>query len=129
MKTKLPAVLSIAIILLILTSFLFWVAVFLPVNGSNPGPPVVVYGSVVLGVLGLVAAFGFFKLKRWGMGLSILVSAPSAFLGAGGIVFAALPLVKGLGAVLVALSVLIIVLVVFPSARAAYAAEQVRVAP
>ena len=120
MKTKLPAVLSIAIILLILTSFLFWVAVFLPVNGSNPGPPVVVYGSVVLGVLGLVAAFGIFYLKRWGMWLSIGVSIFSAFFGVGGIASSSSPLTKGLCIVLVALYVLIIVLVVLPSARQAY---------
>jgi len=101
MNKQRPAVLSIAIILLILTSFLFWVAVFLPVNGSNPGPPVVVYGSVVLGVLGLVAAFGLFYLKRWRMWLAIGVSVFSAFFGAGGIVYSSDAITKGLGVLLV----------------------------
>jgi hypothetical protein len=49
MKTPHPAVLSRAMLFLILASLLFWVVVFLPID--NPGPPVVVYGSVVLGGL------------------------------------------------------------------------------
>jgi uncharacterized membrane protein (DUF2068 family) len=86
----------------------------------------VVYASITVGVLGLIASFGLFKFKRWGMGLAILASAVSAFLGAGGTVYAALPLVKGLGAVLVVLGILIIVLVVLPSVRQAYAAVRIR---
>jgi hypothetical protein len=129
MKTQRPAVLSIAIMLLILASLLFWVTVFLPIDGSNPGPPVVVSGSVVLGVLGLVAAFGLFSLKRWGMWLAIGVSVFSAFFGAGGMVYSSDAIAKGLGGLLVAMSALVIVLVVLPSARAAYAAGKMRMVP
>jgi hypothetical protein len=128
MKTKRPAVLSIAIILLTLASLWNLSATLLLNNGPDPAPPVVVYGSAVLGVLGLVAAFGLWKLKRWGMLLAIIVSALSgAGLGVGGIVYAASPRDMVIAVVLVALSALIIVLVVFPSARQAYAAERVRV--
>jgi hypothetical protein len=129
MKTKHPAVLNIAIILLILASLLFWETVFFRVDGGNPGPPVVVYGSVVLGVLGLVAALGIFSLKRWGMWLAIGVSVFSVLLGVGGIVYSYSPLTKGLCIVLVALYVLIIVLVVLPSARQAYAAGEMGMTP
>lgn len=128
MKTQRSTVLSIAIILLILASFLFWVAVFLPVDGRNPGPPVVVYGSVVLGALGLVAALGIFHLKRWGRWLSIGVSVFGALFGAGGIVYSSSPLTKGLGVLLVALYALVIVLVVLSSARQASTTDHMDVA-
>jgi peptidoglycan/LPS O-acetylase OafA/YrhL len=120
MNKQRPAVLSIAIILLILASLLFWLIVFLPGESNDPFELVVLYGSVVLGVLGLAAAFGIFSLKRWGMWLAIGVSVFSAFFGVGGIASPSSPLTKGLCIVLVALYVLIIVLVVLPSARQAY---------
>jgi len=113
MKTKRPAVLIMTIILLILGSLVFWLAVFLPDTSRAPGPPVVVYASVILGVLGLIAAFGIFTLKRWGMWLTIGVSVFSALFGAGGIVYSSSLLTKGLGILLVALYVLVIVLVPF----------------
>jgi peptidoglycan/LPS O-acetylase OafA/YrhL len=124
-ETKYPTVLSIAIILLILASLLFWLIVFLPGESNDPGSLVVLYGSVVLGVLGLVAAFGIFSLKRWGMWLAIGVSVLGALFGVGGIANSSSPLTKGLCIVLVALYALVIVLVVLPSARAAYVAERV----
>ena len=125
MKTKCPTVLSIAIILLILASLLFWLTAFLsPDPSRDPGSPVVLYASVVLGVLGLVAAFGIFNLKRWGMWLAIGVSVFGALFGAGGIAYSSSPLTKSLGMVLVALYALVIVLVILPSTRAAYVAER-----
>ena len=96
METKCPTVLSIAIILLILASLLSWLIVFLPGESNDPGSLVVLYGSVVLGVLGLVAAFGIFNLKRWGMWLAIGVSVFSALFGVGGIANSSSPLTKGL---------------------------------
>lgn len=92
MKTPCPAVLSIAILFLILASLLFWVVVFLPID--NPGPSVVAYGSVVLGVLGLVAAPGLWNLKRWGIWLAMGVLVFSAFFGIGGSVSSSLLLTK-----------------------------------
>lgn len=64
------------------------------------------------------------------MWLSLLVSVFSALFGAGGIVYSSDVITKGLGGLLVAMSALVIVLVVLPSARAAYAAgRKMRVAP
>jgi peptidoglycan/LPS O-acetylase OafA/YrhL len=127
MKTQRPAVLISAIVLLLTQEILLGFAPFFPDKNPDPGSVIVVSGGVVLvEVLGLVAAFGLWKLKRWGMRLSIIVSILSASLSAGGIVFATSPIVKGLGVVLIALCALIIVLVLVPSARQAYAADQVR---
>lgn len=120
MKTKRPAVRSIAIILLILASLLFWLTAFLPSTDRDPGPPVVLYASVILGVLGLIAASGIFTLKRWGKWLAISVSVPGVLFGAGGILYSSSPLTKGLGLMLVAFYVLVIVLVALPSARQTY---------
>jgi hypothetical protein len=94
MKTPHPAVLSRAMLFLILASLLFWVVVFLPID--NPGPPVVVYGSVVLGGPGLVAAPGLWNLKCWGIWLAMGVSVFSAFFGIGGSVSSSLLLTKAL---------------------------------
>jgi hypothetical protein len=129
MKTNRPAVLSIAIILLTLASLWNLYATLLLNNGPDPAPPIVVYGSAVLGALGLVAAFGLWMLKRWGMLLAIIVSVLSGTgLGVGGIVYTASPGDTVIAVVLVALSILVIVLVVLPSARHAYAVKRVRVA-
>jgi uncharacterized membrane protein (DUF2068 family) len=116
MKTTRPTVLSIAIILLFLLSLLNMLANFLPDDNPDAAPLFVEYGIIVLGVLALVAAFGLFKLKRWGMLLAVSVSVLNAFLWVGAIP-ADSPLIKGFGVMLVALNTLIIVLVVLPSMR------------
>lgn len=126
MKTKRPPVLIMAMILMILASLCMGLTSFLPDKGSDPGSPVMAYGSVVLGVLGLAAAFGLWNIRRWAMWLSISVSVLMALLAAGGIAFAASPLIKGLATVLVVLNVLTVVCVVLPSARQAYVSERVR---
>jgi len=120
LKTKRPAALIIASILLILASLVFGLTAFLPGADRDPGPPVVLYASVILGVLGLIAASGIFARKRWGRWLSILASVFSAFFAAGGILYSSDAITKGLAALLVALYALVIVLVVLPSARQTY---------
>ena len=86
------------------------------------GPPVAVKVlSVMMGLLGLLAAYGLWNRKRWGMIVAIVVSALNALSGVPGLfVQPNLPatIAAGVG---IAISVLIIVLTVLPSARTAYA--------
>ena len=77
--------------------------------------------AVVTGLIGLLAAYGLWQAKRWGMIIAIIVSALNALSAAPGLVvqpnlFATIT--AGVG---IAISVLIIVLAVLPSARQAYA--------
>jgi len=116
MKTSRPAVLTIAALLLGLVSLL---SLATPLLGGVPLPVIVL--SVVAGFIGLVAVYGLWKAKRWGMILAIILSALNALSAAPGL-FVQPNLIATTGAgVTVAFSVLIIVLTVLPSARAAYA--------
>jgi len=121
MNTKRPVPLTIASILLALLSL---------GNLSLPlfHPPLeVTFVGIVLGILGLVAAFGLWRRKRWGMILTIIVSMLNALAAASGIVGAPNVLIKLQSTVGVVVSIVILVLVVLPSARKAYAAERARV--
>ena len=121
MNTKRPVTLTIASILLALLSLgSLSLLLFRP-------PPLVTYVAIVLGISGLVAAFGLWKLKRWGMILAIIFSVLQVLSGAAGIVTAP-DVLKVPTALTMVLSIVVIVLVVLPSARRAYAAERARVA-
>lgn len=116
MKTSRPLVLTLAVIFLVLISLGSLATPLL----SGPPIPVQVL-SVVLGLLCLLAAYGLWNRKRWGMIVAIVVSAINALSGVPGLLVQPnLPatLAAGVGIVI---SVLIIVLTVLPSARAAYA--------
>ena len=116
MKTSRPLTLTLATVLLGLISLGSLATPLLA------GPPVAVKVlSVVMGLLGLLAAYGLWNRKRWGMIVAIVVSAINALSGVPGLfVQPNLPatLAAGVG---IAISLLIIVLTVLPSARAAYA--------
>lgn len=74
-----------------------------------------------MGLLGLLAAYGLWNKKRWGMIVAILVSALNALSGVPGLfVQPNLPATIA-ASVGIAISLLIIVLTVLPSARAGYA--------
>ena len=123
MNTKRPTSLMVALILLALLSL--GNLVFLFVSGTNNIPAAIVYSGVVAGVIGLVAAFGLWKARRWGMILTIIVSAFNMLSAAPGLWLAPNRALQVSAGVYVALSVLIGVLVLLPSARQAYAAERV----
>jgi len=81
-----------------------------------------IYLTVVFGVAGLIAAAGLWMLKRWALWFSIAVCVLGGiFSWAPVIPQAPSALHRGLAAVVVVGSVLIIVLVVLPSSRRAYA--------
>jgi hypothetical protein len=78
-----PTPVTVAAVLLALLSLVNFVP--LPMEGV---PAVVVYGALVLGVVGLVAAAGLWLLKRWAAWLAVAVSALNLLSAAPGIAFA-----------------------------------------
>ena len=107
-----------AVVLLAILSLPNVVFTFLPSEGI---PAVVVYGGFVLGVLGLAGAAGLWALKRWAMWLTIAVSALNLLSSAPGLAFAPSPMFRFLATVGVVGSAVVIVLVVLPASRRAYA--------
>ncbi len=73
MNTSRPLTLTIATVLLTLVS-LFSLTVLLE---PTRVPPLFVYTIPVVGVCGLIGAFGLWKMKRWGLLLSSILSALS----------------------------------------------------
>jgi uncharacterized membrane protein (DUF2068 family) len=115
MKTSRSGVLTIAAILLGLISLLSLATPLL----VGPTLPVKVL-AVVTGLIGLLAAYGLWKAKRWGMILAIILSALNALSAAPGLFVQPNPIATIGAGVTVAFSVLIVVLAVLPSARQAY---------
>jgi len=120
MNTQRPMAVTVAAVLLALFSLLGVVSIFVPAF-SEGVPALVVYGGAVLGVLGLVAAYGLWALKRWGMWLAIILSALNLLSAAPGLAFAPTTVLFVAALVTVVGSALIIVLVVLPVSRLAYA--------
>ena len=87
--------------------------------GSEEVPAVVIYGGIVLGIVGLVAAVGLWMLKKWGFCLTIIVSVLNILSAAPGVAFAPNAALQGVAAVGVLIPALIIVLVVLPTSRRA----------
>src|SRR6266699_4913247 len=116
MKTSRPAVLTAAAILLGLVSLL---SLTTPLVGGVP--LLVVVFAVVAGLVGLVAVYGLWKAKRWGMIVAIILSVLNALSAAPGLFVQPNPIATTGAGVTIAFSVLIIVLTVLPSARQAYA--------
>jgi hypothetical protein len=114
-----PLPLTVAAILMALISLVGLPGPLLP--GSEEVPAVVIYGGILLGVVGLVAAVGLWMLKEWGFWLTIVVSVLNALSAAPGVAFAPGAL-KAFAAVGVSVPALIIVLVVLPTSRRAFAA-------
>jgi hypothetical protein len=93
-----------------------------PLLPSEGVPAVVVYGGLVLGVVGLLAAGGLWALKRRGVWLAVVVSALNLVSAAPGIPFGPDAALRVVGTATVLVSALIIVLVVLPASRRAFAA-------
>jgi uncharacterized membrane protein (DUF2068 family) len=98
------------------------VASLIPDSSLEEGvPAIVVYSGYVLGVLGIVGALGLWLRKRWGMWLTIVVSALNILSAAPGIVFAPTTMLWILATVGVLLYAMIIALVLMPQSRRTYA--------
>ncbi len=122
MKNARPAILTAAALLLALVSLSRFALVLSLFNSR----PLVINVIISLeSLVGLIAVYGLWQTKRWGMivaliisVLNILVIAPSLIPGLG---IQSPPVGAIIGGVAFALSLLIIVLVVLPPARQAYA--------
>ena len=115
-----PPPVTVAAVVLGLLSLQTLLGPLLP--GSEGIPAGVIYSAVVLGVVGLAAA-GLWMLKRWGMWLAIVVCAINLLSAAPGIPFAPNAALRVAATVTVVVSALIIVLVVLPTSRRAFAAS------
>ena len=113
-----PTPVTVAAVLLALSSLLSFVP--LPVEGV---PALVVYGALVLGVVGLVAAAGLWLLKGWGVWLAVAVSALNLVSAAPGILFAPTAALRVFATAGVLVCALIIVLMLVPASRRAFAAS------
>ena len=83
-------------------------------------PTLIIYKDIVLGIIGIVATFGLWTLKRWGMILTIIYSVLQILSAMYGIVATPAPVgIKVGGAVGVVLCIVIIMLVL-PYVRMAY---------
>ena len=116
-----PLPVTVAAILLALISLLNFPAPLMP--GSEEIPAVVIYSGFGLGVIGLVAAVGLWMLKKWSILLTVIVCVPSILSAAPGIAFAPNAALQFAAAVGVAVPALIIVLVVLPTSRQAFASS------
>ncbi len=121
MSTR-PTPVAVAAVLLALFSVLNLVSTLIPAFSSGV-PALVVYGSAVLGLVGLVAAYGLWALKRWGVWLTIILSVLNILSAAPGIAFAPTTVLFVAAIVTVVGYALIIVLVVLPASRRAFAAS------
>jgi uncharacterized membrane protein (DUF2068 family) len=117
MNTQRPLPVTIAIVLLAVLSLGNLLAPFiLPAEAGS-----IVYLIVVLGVLGLVAAGGLWRLKRWALWITIVASVLNILAAAPGLVFAPDLAGRALATVGVGGFALVILLVVLPNSRRAYA--------
>ncbi len=114
-----PLPVTVAAILLALTSLLNFPAPLVP--GSEEVPAVVIYGGLVLGVVGLVAAAGLWMLKKWSVWITIVVSVLGLLSAAPGVAFGPNVALQVAAAVGVLIPALIIVLVLLPTSRRAFA--------
>jgi uncharacterized membrane protein (DUF2068 family) len=85
-------------------------------------PAVIVYLTVVVGVAGLVGAAGLWLLRKWSIWLTIVVCVLNFLDAVGGVAGAPNTTLQAASAVVVVVFALIIVLVVFPFSRRAFAA-------
>jgi len=120
MNTQRPTAVTVAAVLLALFSVLNLISTVIPAF-SEGVPAVVVYGSAVLGFVGLVAAYGLWMLKKWGVWLTIVLSALNLLSAAPGIAFAPTTVLFVAAVVTVVGYALIIALVMMPVSRRAYA--------
>jgi uncharacterized membrane protein (DUF2068 family) len=86
-------------------------------------PTIVLSLGIALGVLGLLAAGGLWRLRRWGLSLTVIVSVLNILLAAPWIAVESLATGKLLAGVTVVGFALVLFLVMQPSSRRAFAAS------
>ena len=116
-----PVPVTIAAVIQVLFSLLSLPGPLLP--GSEGVPAVVLYSGIVQGGVGLVASAGLWMLKKWGLWLTIVVNVLGGLSAAPGVVAAPNAPLQAAAVAGVVVSALIIVLVVLPTSRRAFAAS------
>ncbi len=112
-----------AILLVLLSLFNFPWPYELLFPGAEDPPAALLYLGYVVGVVGLVAAAGLWMLQRWSYWVTIVVCVLNLLLGLPPLLFApAGATLKALIAVTDVVAVLIVVLVMLPGSRRAFAA-------
>jgi uncharacterized membrane protein (DUF2068 family) len=123
MRTRPQAVTAAAILLALFSLMNFpgpwWYVVPRAVEVT---PMFVIYSGIVLGIVGIVAAIGLWILKKWGLWLTIVVSVINILLNTSGLFMAPGAALKAAIAVQTIGFILVIVLVVLPTSRDAFAA-------
>src|SRR5215204_1654485 len=121
MRSRPPTVTVAAILLLLLSLFGFpwpWLVLF---PGAGEPPAFIYYSGIVVGIVGLLVAFGLWRLRTWSLWATIIVAVLNLLTGAPGIVLGPNAGIRVTSAVLAIVTVLIIVLVALPSSRRALA--------
>lgn len=111
MNTKRPTALLSALVLLLILGVGHLFIPFLPDAGKIPS--IVVYGDVILGLVSLIAAFGLWNLKRWGIILTLIIAALNVLSAAPGVVAAPNSGLRVAATVYLVLSLVIIALMAF----------------
>jgi uncharacterized membrane protein len=112
-----PLPVAIAAVLIALVSLANLPLPLLP--GADEIPAVVVYGAVVLGILGLVAAVGLWTTKTWSLPLTIVVAVLNILSAAPGVTEAPNSALQVAAVVGVVASSLVVVLVLLSASRRA----------
>jgi hypothetical protein len=96
---------------------------------SPGGPPAVIhyYSLIVNGIGGLIALVGLWLMKRWGLWLTIIISAASILTAVTGLLQPVL-IGKAISAGIFVVNAVVLVLLVLPATRAAFAGERARAA-
>ena len=122
MNTQRPPAMTVAVVLLALLSVVTMVPPSLMASPAEAAevPAFVTYLGVILGVVGLVAAYGLWALKRWSVWLTIILSAVSILLSVPPILFGPTVAIQVVSIVSSVAFALIIVLVLLPASRRVY---------
>ena len=115
-----PQTVTVAAIVLAVFSLVNLISPLLPSEGI---PEFVIYLGVVLGIAGLAAAAGLWMLRKWSIWLTIVVSVVNFLSAAPGLAFAPNAALQVAATITVVGSAIIIVLVVLPASRRAFAAD------
>ena len=118
MRTQRPGPVTVAFALLVLLSVLNFVSPFLPTDY----PTIVLFLGGALGVVGLLAAAGVWRLRRWALLVTIIVCVLNLVLAAPGIFVEPHATGKLLAGVTTVGFALVIVLVMRSNSRRAFAA-------
>jgi uncharacterized membrane protein (DUF2068 family) len=122
MNTQRPPAVTVAVVLLALFSVVNMVppSLMAPPAEAAEVPAFVTYLGVILGVVGLAAAYGLWALKRWGVWLTIILSAVNILLTVPPLLFGPTVAIQVVSIVSGVAFALVIVLVLLPASRRAH---------